>query len=82
MFNAVTTLSPLFLIGSSTGNEDNHIGLNQFKLPPYRTSDCGVSFYCASEYIFIDLQWEKCCDHSGASNCNESSLFMQVTKDN
>ena len=32
------------------------------------------------EKIPIDLQWDKCCDHSSAFILNGSSSFLQVTR--
>ena len=69
MYNVVNTLAPsvfdrIFFIFA--GNEDNHKVSDKFKIQEDPTMDRGVSCPRASEKIPIDLQWEKCCDHSSA----------------
>ena len=46
LYNVVSTLAPLFLIGSSS---------DEFEIRPDRTKDCGVICPCASEKMLNNV---------------------------
>ena len=63
------------------GNEDNHKVSDKFEIWPDPTIDCVVSCPRATEKIPIDLQWEKCCDHSSAFTFDWNFFILAGNKD-
>ena len=52
---------------------------DEIEIRPDLTMKCVVSCPWASEKIPIDLQWEKCCDHSSAFIFIGTSSFLEET---
>ena len=65
------------------GNEDSHKISDNFEIRVDSTMDCRVSCPCAFEKIPIDLQWERCCEHSSAFISDQILNFILAgNKDN
>ena len=67
MYKLVSTVASsvfdliLFILA---GNQGYHKSTDEFEFRPDRTPDSGVSCPLSSGKIPIDLQLEKCCDHT------------------
>ena len=72
-YNLVSTLVPSFPLGSSSLLQVTRTTIKAHMRSNF--DQIGVSCPCASGKIPIDLQWEKCCDHSFAK-CHS----MRVTR--
>ena len=64
------------------GNEDSHKISDEFEIRVDSTLDCGVSCPWAFEKIPIDLQWERCCEHSSANISDQIFFILAGNKDN
>ena len=85
MNNVVTTLAPSFLIGSSSflqATSKPVISRMGLKFSRIRPGTYQLAALERLEKIPIDLQWEKCCDHSSSFNLEWIFLILAYNKNN
>ena len=69
-----------FILFSLAGKKNKHKSYNELAFQPDQTLNCGVSCPWVSGKISIDLQWEKCWDHSYVFIFNGSFSFLLVSE--
>ena len=63
-------------------NKVSHEISDEFEIQRDSTVDCGVSCPSVFEKIPIDLQWERCCEHSSPFISDRIFFILADNKDN